>query len=285
MFSIGFMSLLHIAVDHMVDFPSWEHALISVPRIEHICEPGKYHSNFTTSAYCQDNDGNTRKSIQCLQCPENMYTDSPNQDQCKPCAEGYYASLGSSVCTSCYEETNDANNLSHNNCAVFVQSKKDERRKIYMAIFIPIGSVLFLISTYLVYRYLKRRFIRQRALGSDDTWLLSFNELVKPQINRLESSQNIQLRNRRISRQNYKNNDKYSTEVDTVIMDDWQSMEGDGDHIISQRNRSSSDSFPESLIAGRSDGPSKVGRVTLENKKSTSRNQSDSFFIRTIGYQ
>lgn len=288
MFSIGFMSLLHIAIDQMVEFPSWENALISAPGIKHLCEPGKYHSNFTTSAYCQDSYGNTQKSSQCLQCPENMYTDTPNQDQCKPCSEGYYAPSGSSMCISCYQNTG-VSNRTQNNCAVFIQSKTEERRKLYMEIFIPIGIVLFLISVYLIYRNLRHRFIKQRALGNDENWLLSFDELVKPPINRLESHHNFQMCSKQTGRQRNSNNDKSSTPPDTGIVDDWQSVEGDRDHIVSQGIGPSTINPPESLPAETSGESLGVSKPSIEDRMLSSRMQSDSSskppFLRVVGYQ
>lgn len=282
MFSMGFMSLLHIALDQMVHFPSWENALISTPRIEKICEPGKYHSNFTTSAYCQDNDGSTQKSIQCLQCPENMYTDSPNQDQCKPCAEGYYALPGSSTCTSCYE-TAGANRTT---CAAFLQSKQESLRTLYMAIFIPIGIILFLVLVFLVYRYLRRRFIKQRELGNDETWLLSLNELLKPPMSRLESHQKYKMsRSKQIS--NFlqrKNSDKLSAQPSAImITDDWPSIEGD--HIVTQ---TSIIHTPELATENSEEGSSGVNKLNGDKALLSSippSNSSKPPFVRLVGYQ
>lgn len=189
MFSIGFMSLLHIVLNRMIDFPSWEGALISIPRIENICDPGTYHSNFTTTAYCQDY-GNTQKSIQCIPCPENMYTDLPDQDQCKTCAFGYFSLPGSTTCTTCYDKFDNttSSNVINNSCLAYIDNQASEKRQLYMSIFIPIGIVLLLVAAAFLYKFLRKRWLIQRASGSDEDWLLSFNELVKPPIHRLESN-------------------------------------------------------------------------------------------------
>ncbi|KAL9558812.1 hypothetical protein MBANPS3_000712 [Mucor bainieri] len=195
MFSVGFMSLLHIVLNKMIDFPSWEGALISIPRIENICDPGTYHSNFTTTAYCQDADGNTQKSIQCVQCPENMYTDLPDQYHCSSCAKGYYSFPGSSSCSSCYSDESDNSRTTSSNaikstCTAYIQEQAAQKRQLYMSIFIPIGVVLFLIALAFLAKYARKRWLTQRTLGSDEDWLLSFHALVKPPIHRLESSDN-----------------------------------------------------------------------------------------------
>lgn len=190
MFSVGFMSLLHIVLNKMIDFPSWEGALISIPPIHNICDPGTYHSNFTTTAYCRDADGNTQKSVQCIQCPENMYTDQPDQYQCSACATGYYSFPGSSSCSSCYDMSDNytSSTTIKSSCAAFIDDQAAQKRHLYMSIFIPIGIVLFLVALALLGRYLRKRWLTQRTLGSDEDWLLSFNELVKPPIHRWESS-------------------------------------------------------------------------------------------------
>ncbi|EPB87482.1 RGC/RGC protein kinase [Mucor circinelloides 1006PhL] len=191
MFSVGFMSLLHIVLNKVIDFPSWEGALISIPHIKNICDPGTYYSNFTTTAYCQGSDGNIQKSIQCIQCPENMYTDLPDQYQCKMCAVGFFSLPGSSSCTSCYDRPdNITSNSIKTICTAFINDQAAQKRQLYMSIFIPIGIILCLIALAFLCRYLRRRWLSQRTLGSDEDWLLSFNELVKPPIDQLESNDN-----------------------------------------------------------------------------------------------
>ena len=131
MFSVGFMSLLHIVLNKMIDFPSWEGALISIPPIHSICDSGTYHSNFTTTAYCQDADGNTQKSVQCIQCPENMYTDLPDQYQCSGCATGYYSLPGSSSCSSCYDVSDNytsSSSVIKSTCTAFINDQAAHKR-------------------------------------------------------------------------------------------------------------------------------------------------------------
>lgn len=178
MFSIGFMSLLDVVLNRvMTTFPSWESALISAPRVTTICDPGTYHTNLTTSAYCQDHEGNTHRSIQCIDCPENTYSSLPNQDRCTQCEYGTYAPIGSSECISCY---NTSHFLNPTICVNYIAAQDESRRRLYMAIFIPIGIVLGLALIAVLVWYFKKRFLKQRALGSDGTWLLSFDELVQP---------------------------------------------------------------------------------------------------------
>lgn len=179
------MTLLHVVMDKVVsNFPSWDGALISVPRVLSICEPGTYHTNFTTTAYCQDSDGNIQKSIKCIQCPENMYTSLPNQDSCIPCEDGYYASPGSSSCTSCYDNRASGNSTSDNNartayCSKYLADQEAYLRRLFLAIFVPIGIVLGIIIIGALIWYFRKRFLRQRALGNDENWLLHFDDLVE----------------------------------------------------------------------------------------------------------
>jgi hypothetical protein len=183
MFAVGFMTLLHVMLNRMINFPSWEGAFISTPRITHICDPGTYHSNFTATAYCQDFDGVIQKSIQCIQCPENMYTDLPDQEQCKPCSYGWYAPKGSATCFSCYDAPINKTTIS-NGCAVFIEDRAAANQQMYMAIFIPLGIILFVGSGVLIWWFFRKRWLQQRDVGSDESWLLSFNDLVKPPIMR-----------------------------------------------------------------------------------------------------
>lgn len=183
MFSIGFMTLLHVVMDKVVtNFPSWDGALISIPRVLSICEPGTYQTNFTTTAYCQDSDGNIQKSIKCIQCPENMYTSLPNQDSCIPCEDGYYAPSGSSSCTSCYETRTSDNSTSINArsayCSQYLSDQEAYLRRLFLAIFVPIGIVLAILIIGTLIWYFRKRFLRQRALGKDENWLLHFDDLV-----------------------------------------------------------------------------------------------------------
>lgn len=178
MFSIGFMSLLDVVLSRvMTNFPSWESALISAPRVTRICDPGTYHTNLTTSAYCQDLEGNTKKAIQCIKCPENTYSSLPNQDRCIQCEYGTYAPLGSSNCISCY---NTSQLLNPTICLNYIAAQDESRKKLYMSIFLPIGIVFGLALIGVLVWYFKKRFLKQRALGSDGTWLLSLDELVQP---------------------------------------------------------------------------------------------------------
>lgn len=181
MFAVGFMTLLHVMLNRMIIFPSWEGASISTPRIVHICDPGTYHSNFTTTAYCQDFDGIIQKSIQCIQCPENMYTDVPDQEQCKPCRYGWYAPKGSATCLSCYDVPTN-NTIISNGCAMFIEGQEAAKRQMYMTIFIPIGIILFVGAGVSGWWLFRKRWLQQRDVSSDETWLLSFNDLVKPSI-------------------------------------------------------------------------------------------------------
>lgn len=178
MFSIGFISLLHIVLNRMINFPSWESAAqISAPKVLTLCDPGTYHYNLTTTAYCQDNEGNTQRSIQCIQCPKNMYSSEPNQDHCQACDYGTYAPVGSSACLSCYNTSLLGNSTI---CANYIGNKSASKRKTYLAIFIPIGLIIMTAIIVLSAWYLRKRWLRQRALGSDETWLLNFEDLVKP---------------------------------------------------------------------------------------------------------
>jgi hypothetical protein len=188
MFAVGFMTLLHVMLNRMINFPSWEGVSISTPRITHICDPGTYHSNFTTTAYCQDFDGIIQKSTQCIQCPENMYTDLADQEQCKPCHYGWYAPKGSATCLSCYDVPINNATLG-SGCAVFIEDQTTANRQMYMSIFIPLGIIFLTGIGILVWWFFRKRWLQQRDVGSDETWLLSFNDLVKPPIKRTDTDE------------------------------------------------------------------------------------------------
>lgn len=177
MFAVGFMSLLYALLSRLIiSFPSWEGALISTPRITSICEPGTYHQNQTTSAYCQDTEGRTQRSIQCIKCPENTFSSQANQAYCEACEYGTYSLAGSSECTSCYSTPKIVNNMI---CERYFSEEQTADRYLMMAIFIPIGIVLFALFVGIIVWYFKKRFSKQRAIGSDENWLLSFDDLIK----------------------------------------------------------------------------------------------------------
>ncbi|KAI8997001.1 hypothetical protein BDB01DRAFT_13819 [Pilobolus umbonatus] len=189
LFSIGFIALLHLVLDQMISLTSWKHSSVYVSEVTTICETGFYYSNNTTTSYCQDNEDNIYKSIQCFLCPENTYTDKPNQDHCTPCDTGYYSPSGSDACISCFSNLDD--HPTNSPCSIYLQNKNASRNHMFMAIFIPIGTILSILIVGLILRCVRKQWIRQRSLGSDESWLLSYNDLVKPSLNNIDSMSSV----------------------------------------------------------------------------------------------
>ncbi|KAF7727728.1 hypothetical protein EC973_007187 [Apophysomyces ossiformis] len=175
MFSIGFLSLFNLFLAKtVVGHRPWEGNLVSASRVESVCHPGTYYTKLATDYFCMDN-GHTRAAIQCVPCPENMFSQLPNQNACMRCDEGAYALPGSSACVRC----GDGPNSNNPTCKAFTESRFKTNQQVYMAIFIPLGCV-FLIGLILRKFWQVRRKRKATSFAGDNSWLLRFDDLVQP---------------------------------------------------------------------------------------------------------
>ena len=187
MFAIGFLSSLDILLTKSItNHPPWSQTNINTPQVTMICPPGQHYENLASRSYFCLDSSHTRISIQCHQCPTNMYTDQPDQSICLPCPYGTYSFPGSSKCEHC----SDAKNNSKNNrrCIQYIADKQAARKRLYMGIFIPIGVFFVsLLASILVWKCRKRYKSQQGRLGDHD-WLLTYQNLVRPSMKYLTSS-------------------------------------------------------------------------------------------------
>lgn len=147
------------------------HTQLAAPIVDDICPAGTFYSQISPDYFCLDNNQRTRLSIQCSPCPENTFTDLYNQRQCIPCDYGTFAPPGASTCTRC----DQGNANSH--CQAFEADQNENQRRILIAILVPITVLLFLLLCALVGWRVRKYFLRRQRLR-DETWLLSFDELM-----------------------------------------------------------------------------------------------------------
>jgi hypothetical protein len=171
LFALGFLSLLNILLINTISYQPWMHTQLAAPIVDDICPAGTFYSQISPDYFCLDNNQRTRLSIQCSPCPENTFTDLYNQRQCIPCDYGTFAPPGASTCTRC----DQGNANSH--CQAFEADQNENQRRVLIAILVPITVLLFLLLCALVGWRVRKYFLRRQRLR-DETWLLSFDELM-----------------------------------------------------------------------------------------------------------
>ncbi|KAI8391178.1 uncharacterized protein BYT42DRAFT_602084 [Radiomyces spectabilis] len=183
MFSIGFMSMMNILLANVIRPHPWAKTIITPQRIKEICPPGTFYNQLASSYFCLDESSHTRLALQCTPCPNNTYTPLSNQMACRACDYGTYSPAGSSFCTKC--SSNNSQNSP--NCAAYVVEQSEAHRRVYMAIFLPLGLLLFLsLLGFLVWKVINQ-WKRRRRL-EDETWLLSYHDLVRPSLKHITST-------------------------------------------------------------------------------------------------
>ncbi|ORZ20482.1 hypothetical protein BCR42DRAFT_434868 [Absidia repens] len=178
LFALGFLSLLNILLINTITYQPWMHTQLATPMVDNICPLGTFYSQISPDYFCLDNNQRTRLAIQCSPCPENTYTDRYNKRSCSACDYGTYAPPGSSSCTHC----DQGNTNSH--CQAFEADQNENQRRIFIAIIVPITVILFLaLCAFIVWR--SRKYLLRRQRLRDETWLLSFDELMNEKIKQL----------------------------------------------------------------------------------------------------
>ncbi|KAI8344602.1 hypothetical protein BC941DRAFT_409079 [Chlamydoabsidia padenii] len=185
LFALGFLSLLNILLINTISYQPWMHTQLATPIVDDICPAGTFYSQISPDYFCMDSNQRTRLSIQCSPCPENTYTDLYNQRQCIPCDYGTFAPPGSSTCTRC----DQGNTNSH--CQAFEADQNEAQRRILIAILVPVTVLLFLLlCAFIVWRG-RKYFLRRQRLR-DETWLLSFDELMNEKFKQLSPNDHYQ---------------------------------------------------------------------------------------------
>ncbi|KAI8092857.1 uncharacterized protein BX664DRAFT_96027 [Halteromyces radiatus] len=182
LFALGFLSLLNILLINTISYQPWMHTQLATPLVNDICPLGTFYSQISPDYFCMDSNQRTRLSIQCSPCPENTYTDQYNQRVCTPCGYGTYSLSGSTSCTQC--EQGNSNSL----CQAFEADQSEAQRRTLVAILVPVIVLLSIgLCGFIVWR--GRKFLLRRQRLRDETWLLSFDELMNEKIKQLSPNE------------------------------------------------------------------------------------------------
>lgn len=189
-FSMGFTSVLDILFSKALTIQPWKLTQLSSPKVASICVPGTFYYELSKSYYCMDDAGHTIKSIRCTQCPVNTYSPIADMVECLPCPRGTFSAVGSNECNPCVE--NDPSSIHSDYCLEYFSVESEAKKKLYMSIFIPIGVVLLcVIVGWLLWLLRKRK--RSVAEISDETWLLSYQNLTRPSLPHMSSLSSSQM--------------------------------------------------------------------------------------------
>lgn len=208
-FSVGFLSSLDILLAKTITHQPWKQTHISTPRIDNICPPGKYFNSLSDAYFCSDN-GHTRLSVRCSPCPQNTFADKPDQTTCQACDYGMFAPPGSSSCVPC---SDDYAGQSNAHCLEYTTEKSAAIRRVYLAIFVPLGIIAMALALFFIFWRCKRRKTKRGQL-QDQGWLLSFDELVRPPLKHMSTISSPSMLN--YSQENWNAGGKNSNLQDAV---------------------------------------------------------------------
>ena len=168
----------------------WQGEGLVVPQVSNICSPGEYYVELSESSYCIFKPSDvTSLSFRCLPCPKDTYSSEPDQPRCLKCPYGTFSDQGATSCVACSENNN--NDLQeHQQCITYESDQAAKRRKIYIGVFVPIGVlVVGSIAGFLFWKCWWKRKNLVSNVPSESTWLLSFDELMRPPIQHMSSFQ------------------------------------------------------------------------------------------------
>ncbi|CAO3625307.1 unnamed protein product [Cunninghamella blakesleeana] len=185
-FALGFISLLHIIINKQLPDIPWKHTYISTDKVNYICPPGTYYNILAPASFCIDNENEITSSIQCVPCPFNNYNNQPDQKECQPCKNGTIPNSDATMCVSCYDPSASSTEY----CSNYIMSQNTNQVQLPLAISLPIIIViLLLIILFIIWKLRKRK--KKKFFGPDgddeDTWLLSYNNLMFPSMRHLPS--------------------------------------------------------------------------------------------------
>ncbi|KAF9147477.1 hypothetical protein BG015_010889 [Linnemannia schmuckeri] len=170
----GFMSVFELAFSTVLQDKTWDFIATGPTMIDYVCDKGQVFNKDRnrTSLYCQTKDGHHVGNPYCQPCPTNFYSDKYNSLNCTACPFGTFTNrTGSSSCMSCEEfgQTTLA-------CQDYFYNKQ-KSNSITLAIFLPLGLLLFaaIVGTLVVYALRNRR---KRSRLADDSWMLDYKKIM-----------------------------------------------------------------------------------------------------------
>ncbi|KAF9546276.1 hypothetical protein EC957_009889 [Mortierella hygrophila] len=174
---IGFISVFQLAFSTVVQDNTWSFIETGPARVNYVCAKGQMFSleSDTTSLFCRLQNGAHVSRPYCHPCPAQQFSDSYNSQNCTACPDGTFTNhTGSTFCWSCDEEGQSAPA-----CQKYFLSTQQQQQSHdnMLAIFLPIGLVLFAITATAIFMYFFHKRDRNRKI-LDDSWQLSYSKLM-----------------------------------------------------------------------------------------------------------
>ncbi|KAF9205974.1 hypothetical protein BGZ49_003220 [Haplosporangium sp. Z 27] len=173
LYLVGFMATFQLAFSTVLQDVTWDFISTGPTVVDYVCNKGQRFSvkGVGSGLYCRTPSGLHVGLPYCHACPAQTYSDTYNSQQCYDCPEGTFTNhTGSTFCYSCKEFGSIVPE-----CQAYFSNKRSSNK--LLAIFLPIGIVLFiaLVGAIITY-YLKAR--QRNKKISDDSWQLSYAKLM-----------------------------------------------------------------------------------------------------------
>ncbi|KAF9903561.1 hypothetical protein EC991_003727 [Linnemannia zychae] len=173
----GFMSVFQLAFSTVAQDITWNFIETGPARVNYVCGKGQmfYLGNDSLSIFCRLPNGAHVGRPYCYPCPAQTFSDSYNSRQCTPCEEGTFTNhTGSTFCWSCDDEGQAVPV-----CQKYFLSKQkmQQGHSNMLAVFLPIGLVIFAIAATAIFMYCFQKRDRNRKI-LDDSWQLSYSKLM-----------------------------------------------------------------------------------------------------------
>lgn len=172
----GFMSVFQLAFSTVVQDSTLNFIETGPARVNYVCAKGQMFSleDDTTSLFCRLQNGQLVSRLYCHPCPDQHFSSSYNSQNCTACPDGTFTNhTGSTFCWSCDEEGQSAPA-----CQKYFLSKQQKQgHDNKLAIFLPIGLVIFAIAATAIFMYCFQKRDRNRKI-LDDSWQLSYSKLM-----------------------------------------------------------------------------------------------------------
>ncbi|KAF9127022.1 hypothetical protein BGW39_006177 [Mortierella sp. 14UC] len=173
----GFMSVFQLAFSTVAQDTTWSFIETGPTRVNYVCGKGQMFSlgSDSLSLFCRLPNGAHIGRPYCHPCPGQTFSGSYNSQRCTPCEEGTFTNhTGSTFCWSCDDEGQAAPA-----CQKYFLSKQKIKQghNNTLAVFLPIGLVVFAIATTASFMYCFQKRDRNRRIF-DDSWQLSYSKLM-----------------------------------------------------------------------------------------------------------
>ncbi|KAG0379607.1 hypothetical protein BGX24_012480 [Mortierella sp. AD032] len=173
----GFMSVFQLAFSTVAQDTTWSFIETGPTHVNYVCGKGQMFSlgSDSLSLFCRLPNGGHIGRPYCHPCPVQTFSGSYNSQKCTPCEEGTFTNnTGSTFCWSCDDEGRNVPA-----CQEYFYSKQNTQQgpDNMLAIFLPIGLVIFAIASTVIFMcYFQKRDRNRKIL--DDSWQLSYSKLM-----------------------------------------------------------------------------------------------------------